>query len=59
MGSFLGFSAEDMREQMKKLQKRNANPERDGNVFAYQYTLYDDNYKLQQEAFDMFCGKIV
>lgn len=52
-----GFSAEEMRELMKNLQKRDANPERDGNVFAYQYTLCDDNYKLQQEAFDAFCEK--
>lgn len=42
---------------MKNLQKRDANPERDGNVFAYQYTLHDQNFELQEEAFDNFCGE--
>ncbi|KAL4218090.1 hypothetical protein ACF0H5_022826 [Mactra antiquata] len=52
-----GISFDDLRQQMKNLQKRDANPERDGNVFAYQYTLHDQNFELQEEAFDAFCEK--
>ncbi|WAR16693.1 SGPL-like protein [Mya arenaria] len=52
-----GFTADELRSQMEKLLKRESNTDKDGNVFAYTYTLKDEHYRLQQEAFDMFCEK--
>ena len=37
--------------------QREANTEEDGNVFAYTYTLKDEHFRLQEEAFDLFCGR--
>lgn len=52
-----GLTGDEMRTVMTNLKKRSADPDRDGNIFAYTYTLKDDHFKLQQEAFDMFCEK--
>lgn len=56
---FLGMSASDLREQMKNLLKKEAKPEEDGNVFAYTYTMSDEHFQIQQEAFDLFAGGFI
>ena len=53
-----GESPAELREQMKVLQMKEANAERDGNIFALTYTVNDENYKIQKEAFDLFQGNI-
>ena len=52
-----GVSPDELRGEMKILQNKEANAERDGNIFALTYTVNDDNYKLQKEAFDSFEGE--
>ena len=52
-----GVSPDELRGEMKVLQNKEANAERDGNIFALTYTVNDDNYKLQKEAFDSFEGE--
>ena len=52
-----GVSPDELREEMKLLQNKEANAERDGNIFALTYTVNDENYKLQKEAFDSFEGE--
>ena len=52
-----GVSPDELRKEMKSLQNKEANAERDGNIFALTYTVNDDNYKLQKEAFDAFEGE--
>ncbi|KAH3711625.1 hypothetical protein DPMN_071296 [Dreissena polymorpha] len=51
------FSSDDLRVQMGNLLKRECNTQEDGNVFAYTYTMKDEHFKLQEEAFDMFEGR--
>ncbi|KAH3709466.1 uncharacterized protein LOC127858788 [Dreissena polymorpha] len=48
------FSSDDLHVQMGNLLKRECNTQEDGNVFAYTYTMKDEHFKLQEEAFDMF-----
>ena len=51
-----GVTPDELREEMKVMQTKEADAEKDGNIFALTYTVNDDSYKLQKEAFDMFQG---
>ncbi|KAL5013521.1 hypothetical protein ScPMuIL_007791, partial [Solemya velum] len=48
-----GIPAKDLRDEMKRMKSAEPNPD-DGKMFAYVYTLDDDHFGIQKEAFDMF-----
>lgn len=52
-----GVTMEEIRGVVENLKKRDVDSEKDGNIFAYTYTMHDEHYKIQQEAFDAFCEK--
>ena len=53
----VGITPDELREEMKAMQKKEANAEKDGNIFALTYTVNDESYKIQKEAFDKFEGR--
>ena len=43
---------------MKKMQEGQLKTQ-DGKVFAYVYTMEDDSFELQKDAFNLFSGKLL
>ncbi|KAL3892346.1 hypothetical protein ACJMK2_004559 [Sinanodonta woodiana] len=52
-----GTSHEELRRQMILMKKKETSHE-EGKIFAYVYTLDDDHFQLQKDAFDLFNEKI-
>lgn len=53
-----GIPKEELRNEMTKLKSAEAQSTREGKIFAYIYTLEDQHFELQTEAFDKFEEKI-
>ncbi|XP_006825455.1 sphingosine-1-phosphate lyase-like [Saccoglossus kowalevskii] len=51
-----GISADILREEMTKINKNKIKTDA-GKIFALVYTMDDDNFKLQKDAYDMFTQK--
>lgn len=52
-----GVPHAELLETMQKMKKQETNSD-EGKIFAYIYTLSDDHFQLQREAFDLFSEKI-
>ncbi|CAC5390057.1 SGPL1 [Mytilus coruscus] len=53
-----GISPEELRNEMNILKSAEAESAKEGKIFAYVYTVIDQHWKLQSEAFDKFEEKI-